>query len=70
METILIQLARIQYHFGSDEVIEIWGKEKYKDMGLKWVKSEYNLLNFFISLDSDNREVFLEYILGKTKAGD
>ena len=59
---LLDVMGHIQFNFGSEELIEIFGKENYSHMGLKWVQSKYNLLNFWGLLDSENKELFFQYL--------
>ena len=66
METTLIKLARFQYHFSGMKIREIWGPDIYHHYGKKWAESKNNLLDFFVSLDTDNRQIFLKYLEEKT----
>ena len=59
---LLKGLSTIQFHFGSEELIEIFGKESYQHMGMKWVQSKYNLLQFWSLLDTENQELLFEYL--------
>ena len=66
METILVKLARFQFHFSGIEIQEIWGPDKYQHYGMKWVQVDHNILDFFVALDEDNRKIFLKYLEEKT----
>lgn len=59
---LLSAIATVQFHFGVEELIEIFGKEKYQDMGYKWVQSKHNFLNFWQLLDENNKGLFFEYL--------
>ena len=67
METILIKLARFQYYFSGMVIKDIWGEEKYSHYGKIWVEVGYNLLDFFVSLDTDNRVIFVKYLEDKAE---
>lgn len=62
IESTLIKLARFQYNFSGMKIQEIWGEDKYHHYGKKWVESENNLLDFFVSLDQGNRKMLLSFL--------
>ena len=67
MENTLIKLARFQFHFSGMVIQEIWGEDRYHHYGKKWVEVDHNLLEFFVALDTDNRQIFLKYLEEKTE---
>ena len=61
-QKLLKALATVQFHFGHEDLMKIFGKENYQHMGTIWVRSKCNLLQFWSLLDTQNQELLFEYL--------